>query len=429
MKDVFEAHRDLKVTATKSKVKNQYLLHYFVGFLFSHIMRVRSVLSLSILLLFVAAFQSCKSPNAPATPPPNPVLSLSLPDSARVFDTVTFRAHYSDSIHTTWKFAWQFGDSGKASTKDTSISHVYDSAGTYTVMVSLVDSSGKTIAKQTGQIKIMPFNGPTLTLTVPDTNYWGDSCVMSISSSQPLKAGWKYSWSLGDSTTVIGADSVLHYYLAPGIYKVMVNLNDTVHHILLASRTVTVPVVARHFNLALLQSMKYVDLTWLAEVVSQTTGPGPYSCLDTIRGTKPILWNGLAFSIDSADTISLSTGKNDTYGLTTSFLVAGSVDSNLSECVSFGTDTITNSYQTTWSQYTNCNTEINFGIQNVMFVSQSDTEVIFRASSKYLINPYYEFSFSNSVFTEGGGSINSQTDGSANWSSLPNTYVLIRFHK
>ncbi|MFI5330602.1 MAG: PKD domain-containing protein, partial [Desulfobaccales bacterium] len=96
------------------------------------------MLSFLIAAIFATMLNSCKSPNAPAPPPPTPVLTLILLDSARVFDTVTFRAHYSDSIHASWKFEWQFGDSAKATSKDTSISHVYDSAGTYTVLVSLV---------------------------------------------------------------------------------------------------------------------------------------------------------------------------------------------------------------------------------------------------------------------------------------------------
>src|SRR5580700_4499491 len=122
-------------------------------------MRVRIFtywLSFLIVAIFAAMIPSCKSPTSPTTPSSNQLLNLTLPDSARMFDTVVFQAHYSDSIHSTWKFVWQFGDSSKASTKDTSISHVYDSAGTFTVLVSLVDSNGMVIAKDSAKMRIMP---------------------------------------------------------------------------------------------------------------------------------------------------------------------------------------------------------------------------------------------------------------------------------
>ncbi len=121
--------------------------------------RNQKVLSLLFLLLLATAIPSCKSPIAPS--PAGPMLTLMLPDSARAFDSVTFRVHYSDSIKPTWDYAWQFGDSTKASTRDTTISHIYDSAGTYTVQVALTDTIlHQTIAKQTGQMKIMPLTLP-----------------------------------------------------------------------------------------------------------------------------------------------------------------------------------------------------------------------------------------------------------------------------
>ena len=385
-------------------------------------MRVRSVLKLSIFLLIVAAFQSCKAPNSPT--PPAPTLTLILPDSAHAFDTLTLRVHYSDSIKPTWVFAWQFGDSAKASTRDTFVSHIYDSAGTYTVQVTLTDTAAhQTIAKQSGQIKVMPFNGPTLTLTVPDTNYWGDSCVMSVSSSQPLKAGWKFSWSLGDSTTVTATDSVLHYYLTPGIYKVIVNLNDTVRHILLASRSATVQVVARHFDLALLQSMRYVDVTWNARV----TGAPPNS--DQFLGIKTITWFQNSFSMDSsysyyvADSIAgrTNTGSFDSFR-------SGSVDSALTQLWGFSAKDTTSSggdyYHWQLPFYNNSNQY--FSIDDVPFRTQSDSDVIFEANGNLIKNASCGNSFSSMDFN----GVKSSGEGQADWTDLSvKPYVIIRFHK
>jgi hypothetical protein len=108
---------------------------------------------LFLALLITGVLVACKAPTAPQS---GPTLTLILPDSARVFDTVQLRAHYSDSLKRGWEFEWQFGDSSHGLSADTSIAHMYDSAGTYNTQVILVDSVGKTIAKQGEQLQILP---------------------------------------------------------------------------------------------------------------------------------------------------------------------------------------------------------------------------------------------------------------------------------
>ncbi len=331
-------------------------------------------------------------------------------------------------------YAWQFGDSTKASTRDTTISHIYDSAGTYTVQVALTDTIlHQTIAKQTGQMKIMPLNAPTLTLIVPDTNYWGDSCVMSVSSSQSLKPGWKFSWSLGDSTTVTGTDSVLHYYLTPGNYKVTVSLNDTVHHILLASKSVIVPVVPRHFNLALLQSMPYVDVTWNATVgrdtISGVNGPcdicGDYLDNAPFGFINPLTWSGMGF--DAQESVGFNDGNSAAGSIdseSAQYSVAGSVDPLLTQLVGISEDSNTYSYYT--DSYTDPNFSLgtyqsSFSVNDIPFKSESDTDLVFEAIGKASTNAVY----SSSLFDNGGniGELNVQSQFNQVFS------IIIRFHK
>ncbi len=351
------------------------------------IMRPHSILSLVFLLLIAAAIPSCKSPISPT--PAGPTLTLILPDSAHVFDTVTLRAHYSDSLKPTWDYAWQFGDSTKASTRDTAISHIYDSAGTYTVQVALTDTAlHQTIAKQMWQIKILPPNSPTLTLTAPDTNYWGDSCVMSVSSSQPLKAGWKFSWSLGDSTTVTGTDSVLHYYPTPGNYKVTLSLNDTVHHIPLTSKSATISVVARHFNLVLLQSMPYVEYTVIGQWVG--TSSGNYNCGGTSEiSIKPLVWSGTAFSMSSNYTFNNSVPSAGQYDSGSGGIsINGTTDPNLSQLVGFSEGSGYSSvlYGENGGYYCFYTSSSSFNITNVPFKQESDSDVVFEANGNLIKN-------------------------------------------
>jgi hypothetical protein len=387
-------------------------------------MRNRVVLSLILLLLIAAALPSCKSPISPT--PAGPTLTLILPDSAHAFDTVTFRAHYSDSLKPTWNYVWQFGDSTKASTRDTAILHSYDSAGTYTVQLALTDTVlHQTIAKQTGQMKIMPLNGPTLTLTVPDTNYWGDSCVMSASSSQPLKPGWKFSWSLGDSTTVTGADSVLHYYLTPGNYKVTVSLNDTVRHIPLASKSVTIPVVARHFNLALLQSMPYVDYFDNGKSI-----PGAGSGGSWVSYTgQQLIWKVLNFTYDTSYSYNYTYGSGN-YGYVNSgnggSSITGSVDSFATRIILFetGYSKSSSSVRNDGGDWSKSTGEGNFNVTDIPFIEETDSDVVFQSTWSL-------------ITASGGVSSSSQMRGQGTpdlfsayeiWPDS-NSRIIIRFHK
>ncbi len=285
--------------------------------------RIASLVVLSLLALLA----SCKAPTASVPAPPPATLTIILPESARAFDTAVFRVHYSDSIKSSWKFQWQFGDSSRDTTADSSISHVYDSAGTYSVRVTLVDSTGETIAKQTAQLPVMPLNAPTLTLTVPDTVYWGDSCVMSVASSQPLRSAWKYTWTLGDSASVSSRQSsILHWYLTPGNYTVRVELDDTVNHILLGSQIDSVHVVARHFDLALLNEMRFATVLCAGRLISTESGMDPQPLSPEMAFIyKPLTWNDFQFEMDTQyswyDSSSGSSGSFE-------WSCGGGVDSN-----------------------------------------------------------------------------------------------------
>jgi hypothetical protein len=384
--------------------------------------RNQKVLSLLVVLLIAATFLSCKSPISPT--PAGPTLTLTLPDSARALDSVTFRAHYSDSIKPTWDYAWQFGDSAKATTRDTSITHIYDSAGTYTVQVALTDTVlHQTIAKQTGQIKIMPLNAPTLTLTVPDTNYWGDSCVMSVSSSQPLKPGWKFSWTLGDSTTVTGVDSVLHYYLTPGNYKVTVSLNDTVHHILLASKSATVPVVPRHFNLALLQTMRNMDIIIHAPDSNneQNLCQPPNIVWDTIFGISidSISWNQSGFSqaVNAEDSGFQSIRVQQRS-------LSANTDSLLTQINYTESDYNLIGYQSGGPGSSFCRQEERDQVSliHIPFVFESDTGVVFKLVGQSTDN--CNITINGTTYSIG---IDNAFNARANWNNT--SYVIIRFHK
>ena len=378
--------------------------------------------SLLFALLIAGVMTSCKAPTAPSS---NPTLTLILPDSARAYDTLVLHARYSDPLQPSWEFYWQFGDSSRATMQDTSIRHVYDSAGTYTVHVALIDSS-KTIAKQVGNLQVFPLNGPALTLTAPDTVYWCDSCILSVSSSQPLQPTWRYTWSFGDTTTTYSTqqDSVLHWYLNPGDYTVRVELDDTARHIPLASRTTTVHVVARHFDLALLQSMKYVEVNWQAFFSTQIQGTGGIVCGPQFPPALPLTWSGTGFTM--LDTVNLHDSQENGFAVA-SIQWSGSFDSEFTH-IFIATDSNGEFYsgQTQpGSFFCDLTWESSF-FSAAIFQSESDSEVVFKARGPFIPGSRYEATISCKSYSQ--ESIRTQ----ARWTE-PNppfvSYTIIRFYK
>ena len=320
-------------------------------------------------IVLLVAFAACKSPFSPSYA--GPTLTLLLPDSSRALDSTIFRVHYSDSINLTSVYEWQFGDSSSVQTRDTFVYHTYSNPGTYTVQVVLMDMAAHTmLAKQSAQIKVMPFIPPTLTLIAPDTDCWGDSSIMKVTSSQHMPS-WKYTWSFGDSTSFSSQqNSALHWYLNPGIYTVRVELEDTVRHFWLGSKTAIVHVVARHFNLALLQSMTYVDIS--LNGLSQVNKCGENDPL--------LIWGDKTFSsstfVDS-DTEGFYWGNRVFVDIS----YDGTVDSLLTQItyISHITNESIHIWNTHFGQDDSCSSSTYYTTNNVPFVSSSNSEIIFEA--------------------------------------------------
>ena len=278
----------------------------------------------------------------------------------------------------------------------------------------------------------MPLNAPTLILTVPNTNFWGDSCTMSVSSSQPLKPSWVYTWTFGDSTSLTSQqDTVQHYFLNPGNITVRVALNDTLHHIPLGSKTATVQVTARHFNLGLLQSMKYVDVIWHAFVDTTKTGFGGICSgpIPTIA-TMPVSWIGANFGTSRGG----GYGKWDSthYYLLDSLSYessdTGNLDLGLTCLINFSEDSSHYGFYESsnpGSNFCRITEGYSFYTHATPFKSSSDSDVVFEAAGSLCNNSGFNASV-NSNSLEGPFSYQANSNFSIN---AANRYIIIRFHK
>ncbi len=272
----------------------------------------------------------------------------------------------------------------------------------------------------------IPTPNPTITLVLPDTAFWGDSVLMVAHTSIPLKPTWCYSWTFGDSSTLLTTqDSIIHYYQSTGNFGVKVVLNDTLSKTTLVSRTATIQVIPRHFDLALLQSMPFVTLTW------QATWPQkPITCMESRCGSSgtaqpgSLSWKGNDFS----DTASFSynnpyTGRFDSGSST--YSQGGTFDSNFTQLTSYSENSgiSTSSGTTNGGSFCYDQHSSIFNISGVRFKRESPMEVVFESRG-----PLIQHASNHEWFSSRARFVGSCSDGgSPVWTD--SSYVTIRFHK
>lgn len=266
------------------------------------------------------------------------------------------------------------------------------------------------------------------TLILPDSTVaWGDSAMMRVIPSMPLSSSSAFTWSFGDSTTLLlRSDTLIHYYPTPGTFTVKVDLNDTLSHTKLGTQSGTVNVAARHFNLALLQSMPYVDVSWQARGYDSIIGIGCNIGGPMFSGVNPLLWNDTAFTMaaqyqfgQASDTSQpIDTGAGN-------ISIAGGIDNGLSQLVNFSEDSFYFWESVPVAHMPWCEGTYNssFRISSVPFISESDSDMVFEARGKFLENVSDNSKLS---YFYGYPSVSSYADFT---DAIANPYVRIRFHK
>lgn len=141
--------------------------------------------------------------------------------SACAPSAVNFTANVPAGITVTG-YSWNFGD-GTTGTGGPAISHVYNSAGTYSATVTITTSNGCTITSSVNTVKVG--EQPTAGFTASDTNV----CPLQLigftnTSAIPPGATATYSWNFGDGATSSSANPT-HAYGSQGNYTVTLTVN------------------------------------------------------------------------------------------------------------------------------------------------------------------------------------------------------------
>jgi PKD repeat protein len=183
-----------------------------------------------------ATSQQTITVTSPPPPPPGVTASFTTSLSSPVVgQTISFTGSASGGT-SPYNYAWNFGDSSTGS--GSSVSHAYQTAGVFTVVLTVTDAGGN-VASATNTLTVA--SPVSASFTYSPSNPAALSSVQFTASATGGTAPYNYSWVFGDGTTGTGA-SVSHSYLLPGTYTVSLTVVDANGLSATASSTITVAV-------------------------------------------------------------------------------------------------------------------------------------------------------------------------------------------
>lgn len=124
-------------------------------------------------------------------------------------------------------YTWNFGDGNSLSGKD--VSYQYNSAGTYTIVLTVDDGNGVNCspASISGEIKVN--TGPTAILDAPGSFNIGPAnnkiLLSAVNSSDPDGDALSYTWEFADGAVKEG-EEIFYEISSPGEYKVRLLVDD-----------------------------------------------------------------------------------------------------------------------------------------------------------------------------------------------------------
>jgi PKD repeat protein len=161
------------------------------------------------------------------------------PTNPAVNEVVYFNAsESSDKDGTIVGYNWDLGDGSGAS--GINITHTYTSAGTYTVLLVVIDDSGNT-GSASKTVPVGENESPTAAFDYSPVNPKVDEDIYfnASDSSDPDGTIESYEWDFGDNTTGTG-ETVTHRYSQDGQYKVYLRVTDDSGNTGSTSKTITV---------------------------------------------------------------------------------------------------------------------------------------------------------------------------------------------
>ena len=183
-----------------------------------------------------ASSQQAITVTSPPPPPPSLTTSFTASLSNPVVEqTISFTGSASGGT-SPYSYSWNFGDSSTGS--GSPVSHVYQTAGVYTVVLTVTDTAGHVASASNTVTVTSPLSA---SFTYSPSNPAPLTSVQFTATTTGGTGPYGYSWDFGDGTTGTGA-SASHLYLLPGTYTVTLTVVDANGLTTTASTRVTVAI-------------------------------------------------------------------------------------------------------------------------------------------------------------------------------------------
>jgi len=183
-----------------------------------------------------ASSQQAITVTSPPPPPPSLTASFTASLSNPVVEqTISFTGSASGGT-SPYSYSWNFGDSSTGS--GSPVSHVYQTAGVYTVVLTVTDTAGHVASASNTVTVTSPLSA---SFTYSPSNPAPLTNVQFTATTTGGTGPYGYSWDFGDGTTGTGA-SASHLYLLPGTYTVTLTVVDANGLTTTASTRVTVAI-------------------------------------------------------------------------------------------------------------------------------------------------------------------------------------------
>lgn len=169
--------------------------------------------------------------------PSHPSASFSYsPASPQAGQPITFTGSASGGV-SPYTYSWNFGDSSTGSGSSTT--HTYQTAGDYSVILTVRDSTGQnTSATQSVTISSPP--ALTTSFTFSPSSPQTDQQIMFTGYASGGTAPYIFSWNFGDGATGT-SETVNHSYSSAGTFTVVLTVNDnsSSHQTATSQQTIT----------------------------------------------------------------------------------------------------------------------------------------------------------------------------------------------
>ena len=151
------------------------------------------------------------------------------PSPGTVDQVVTFTATATGTTVPIASYAWNFGDGTTVTTSGNTVNHVYTSADTYTITVTVTTVEGVTGSTQITLI-VVPLQVEILLTVSPANPTTGVPVTFTATVTPATVVVTQYDWVFGDGDTLLdGGRVTIHPYAAVGTFtaKVTATLADT----------------------------------------------------------------------------------------------------------------------------------------------------------------------------------------------------------